>query len=39
VQPDWYEDFLGIEDEIVSRIADEEDGDEGDSLGGYFSKN
>jgi hypothetical protein len=39
VQPDWYEDFLGIEDEIVSRMADEEDLDEGDALGGYFSKN
>ena len=39
VQPDWYEDFLGIEDEIVSRMADEEDVDECDSLGGYFSKN
>ena len=39
VQPDWYEDFLGVEDEIVSRMADEEDLDEGDSLGGYFSKN
>ena len=39
VQPDWYEDFLGVEDEIVSRMADEEDPDEGDSLHGYFSKN
>ena len=39
VQPDWYEDFLGVEDEIVSRMADEDDVDEGDSLGGYFSKN
>jgi hypothetical protein len=39
VQPDWYEDFLGVEDEIVSRMADEEDLDEGDSLHGYFSKN
>ena len=39
VQPDWYEEFLGVEDEIVSRMADEEDLDEGDSLGGYFSKN
>jgi hypothetical protein len=38
-QPDWYEDFLGVEDEIVSRMADEEDLDEGDSLPGYFSKN
>ncbi len=39
VQPDWYEDFLSVEDEVVSRMADEEDLDEGDSLGGYFSKN
>jgi hypothetical protein len=39
VQPDWYEEFLGVEDEIASRMADEEDVDEGDSLGGYFSKN
>jgi hypothetical protein len=39
VQPDWYEDFLSVEDEIVSRMADEEDLDEGESLGGYFSKN
>jgi hypothetical protein len=39
VQPDWYEEFLSVEDEIVSRMADEDDVDEGDSLGGYFSKN
>ena len=39
VQPDWYEDYLSIEDEIISRMADEEDADKGDSLGGYFSKN
>ncbi len=39
VQPDWYEDFLSVEDEIASRMADEEDLNEGDSLGGYFSKN
>jgi hypothetical protein len=32
VQPDWYEDFLSVEDEIVSRMADEDDVDEGDSL-------
>ncbi len=37
VQPDWYEEFLAVEDEIVSRIDDEESED--DSLGGYFSKN
>jgi len=38
VQPDWYEEFLTIEDEIVSRMSDEDD-EEDDSLGGYFSKN
>lgn len=38
VQPDWYEEFLGIEDEIVSRLSDEDDEDD-DSLGSYFSKN
>jgi len=38
VQPDWYEEFLGIEDEIVTRMTDE-DIEEDDSLGGYFSKN
>ena len=37
VQPDWYEEFLAVEDEIVSRLDDEESED--DSLGGYFSKN
>jgi hypothetical protein len=40
VQPDWYDDFLSVEDDIVSRIAGDEDIDEGgDSLPGYFSKN
>ena len=38
VQPDWYEEFLGIEDEITARLADD-DFDGNDSLGGYFSKN
>jgi hypothetical protein len=38
LQPDWYEDFLVTEDEIASAMA-ESDLDEGDSLGGYFSKN
>lgn len=39
VQPDWYEEFLSIEDEIASRVSDEEDLDQDDSLGGYYSKN
>jgi hypothetical protein len=38
LQPDWYEEFLGIEDEIAATISEDEL-DEGDSLGGYFSKN
>ncbi|HKA01186.1 MAG TPA: hypothetical protein VKE70_31955 [Candidatus Solibacter sp.] len=38
IQPDWYEEFLTIEDEIASIISEDEL-DEGDSLGGYFSKN
>jgi hypothetical protein len=39
VQPDWYEDFLTIEDEITTRVGEGEDLGEDDSLGGYFSKN
>jgi hypothetical protein len=39
VQPDWYEEFLEVEDEIFSRVTDEDELDDSDSLGGYFSKN
>ena len=39
VQPDWFEEFLGIEDEIVARAEDGEDAENGEPLGGYFSKN
>jgi hypothetical protein len=38
IQPDWFEEFLTVEDEIAASMA-EEDLDEGESLGGYFSKN
>ena len=38
VQPDWYEEFLTLEDEIASRMVDEDEGGD-NSLGGYFSKN
>jgi hypothetical protein len=38
VQPDWYGEFLELEDEIATRLADD-DLDDGDGLGGYFSKN
>jgi hypothetical protein len=39
VQPDWYEEFLGIEDEIMMRVTGDEDVEDDDSLGGYYSKN
>ena len=42
MQPDWFTEFLNVEDEILSRFAMEEDEDvdeDNDSLGGYFSKN
>jgi hypothetical protein len=38
VQPDWYEEFLTLEEEIHSRF-DENDLDDSNPLGGYFSKN
>jgi hypothetical protein len=38
VQPDWYEEYLGVEEEIMTRLT-EGDTDPDDSLGGYFSKN
>jgi len=39
VQPDWYEEFLEVEDEILSQAPGEDELDDTDSLGGYFSKN
>jgi len=39
VQPDWYEEFLALEEEITSRIGEDENSSDEDSLGGYFSKN
>jgi hypothetical protein len=39
MQPDWYDGFLNVEDEIVSRMADSDDMDDDQPLGGYFSKN
>ena len=38
VQPDWFEEFLELDEEIVSRVADDEMDDD-EPLGGYFSKN
>jgi hypothetical protein len=39
IQPDWYEEFIDLDEEISARISDEEDLGSDDSLGGYFSKN
>lgn len=40
VQPDWFEEFLSVEEDLMMRSATEEAQDEDDdSLGGYFSKN
>ena len=36
LQPDWYDEFGDIEEEILSQMPDH---DEPDSLPGYFSKN
>jgi hypothetical protein len=38
VQPDWYEEFLSLEEEVSSRFEDN-DLESDNPLGGYFSKN
>jgi hypothetical protein len=38
VQPDWYDEFCTIEEEIMERLAGDEP-EVDDSLGGYFSNN
>ncbi len=38
LRPDWYDEFLSIEEEITSHMPGEEDLG-GDSLSGYFSRN
>jgi hypothetical protein len=39
VQPDWYDDFCAIEEEVMAHLAGEEPDTDGDSMGGYFSNN
>jgi len=39
VQPDWFMEYLAIEDEVITSTSEGEDLDEDDSLGGYYSKN
>jgi hypothetical protein len=38
MQPDWYDEFLSVEDEIMSLMADDDEDDD-EPIGGYFSKN
>lgn len=38
VRPDWYDEFLGIEEELAAHLPPGEELDD-DSLGGYFSRN
>jgi len=40
LQPDWYEEFVTIEDDLMSRLGDDDSEEEDDdSLGGYYSRN
>jgi hypothetical protein len=39
VQPDWYDDFCALEEEIMEHLTGEGPDVEDDSLGGYFSNN
>ena len=38
VQPDWYDEFCDLDEEILARTADN-DAEDDDSLGGFYSKN
>ena len=38
LQPDWFEEYLTLDEEIVTSLSDD-DLDEDEPLGGYFSKN
>jgi hypothetical protein len=39
VQPDWFDEFCTIEDEVMEHLSGNDSDSEGDSLGGYFSNN
>jgi hypothetical protein len=39
VQPDWYDEFCTIEEDVMERLTGGDSDVEGDSLGGYFSNN
>ena len=39
LQPDWYDEFVTVEEEIMALTSGDDDLDSNDSLGGYFSNN
>ena len=39
LQPDWYEEFINLEEELMSRLGEDDSEEEDDSLGGYYSRN
>ena len=40
MSPDWFDEFLSVEDEIMSLIAEHDmDDDDDETLGGFYSKN
>ncbi len=39
LRPDWFGEYIDLEDEIGARLSGDGETDEGDSLGGFFSKN
>lgn len=39
LRPDWYEEFLGICDEIISHLPMQEEEEDDGSLGGFYSNN
>jgi len=40
VRPDWFEEYLTVEEDLMMRASDDDPAeDEDDSLGGYYSKN
>jgi hypothetical protein len=40
VRPDWFDEYLSLEDELMTHMSAEEDLDDSDdSLGGFYSKN
>jgi len=39
LQPDWYEEFVSLEEELMARLGEDDSDEDDDSLGGYYSRN